>query len=637
MEFTFTPEELGLNGESQPVDDEWNTGGNFSDEEFTFTGEELGLPDTSHIQQPAMARSHGPQPQKQQQPKEPGFISNAIASFGKGTQSVIGLPVDIMTGAMNVALPEKYQIKEPVGGSQWLNRMTGDYKPQGISGRFSEALGEMIPIPGGASAVNALIKVGKATKGVNALAKMNAPGAKELAKEAALTLPSTVGAAVGTTTARELDLGPAGEIGGAIAGGTLGASRSLKKAIAPHTTHQEVLNQAKYNYQKAIRPPKGGTVSASQYKANMDKAAIGMEEIVHNNRAMNKSMPDSLVTFAEGVEEARKNVFKEYSALSKDATSKGLTVNIEPVIKDLEQMKSSKAVKAFGRQTVKHVDDLIDQVKAFQSGTPSEIEDAIRLLNQDVKGFYSGRNVGLNESSAGITDTVARYLRATLDDTIEKATGQEYQALKNRYGALRSIEKDVTGAAIRDATSSGLKLADFSDMFSISKGVYAVSKLDPAGAAAAAAMYSTKRWLKKAADPNKKVRKLFKNLDNKLPKREKWTGIPEREPWFEMRARTPDEVIPGTKALVPTGKSRQQVVDAQYTNARIDPKQKALPYDMSKTRSPGGTASKRKVTRSQTVHDKANFDWDAAMKDLIDKGYKPAEAQRMLLRQIKSK
>lgn len=586
--------------------------------------------------------------------KPRGMLTEAVGSFGAGINQALGAPVNLFAAGLNAL---GANIQNPVGGSNWLNQMTGGWKPEGMIGTYAQAAGEELPL----MLAGPMAKAAKTGAGI---LKATKP-----------MLPSAAGAAFGAGTAREFfpdspmtelgltALGGAAPAARTLAGGLLGPTAERLSRVQPDipfgdtisgvskslaaglTPADDFMKRAEFNYVKAVRPSISGKTTTKDYKDYLNKAGQALKSIVYHHRDVNKPMPDDLMTFSEAVQDTRRAVFDKYSKMSGTAETQGLVVDITPVLTDLENIRKSKALADWDKRALAHVDDLIDTIKTRRTYTPKEAEEAIAVINGQLEDYYKSRGSQYSKNAAGITDTVVRFMRAALDEAVEKAAGDGYQNLKNEYGALRTIEKDVINRAIVDARKANVSLLDFSDMFSASKGVYAAAKLDPAGAAAAGTIFGVKQGMKHLNDPNRMVKKMFKGLDKNLAPKEQWTGIPGAEERFTMKPYEGE--VTNERGLVTTGRSRQQTVDADYrpvtplgTTPRAglleSPSNKAavqLPWNPQNR--PGGIAN-RTVTAGPTVQEQAKFDWDSVLRDLVEKtGMSSIEARDHLLRMIK--
>ena len=482
--------------------------------------------------------------------------SEILGSFGKGTQSgmagLAGLPVDAATMGLN--LIPGVNIQNPVGGSQSLRQLqekaVGPWTPQGAMGKTAAAIGEQAPgiaaapfMPGGAGATNYFSQVARmAPSGIGAglgtvLARTAFPGSP-----GAEIAGNILGAVAGSP--RSITGGVLGTAAEALEGKAPGVSSKLGRAAQAITPAIDDIDSAiKRDYTKAVRPSVSGKQSFTDWKQAQDKAVGAVKQIVNTARANNQPIPKTMEEFSQSIENTRQNVFKQYNEFTKQTGSKGAMIDMQPLANDLRAMAKDKLTK-YGKGAVEHAEELANQLSTDRYFTPEEAERVIAIWNNQLSSFYKNRMGSLTETTAGITDSAARYLRAALDDTVEKFTGPGYQQLKNKYGELRSIEKDVINRTIVNERKAPAGLIDFTDMFSISKGLYSAAKLDPAGAAAAGALYATKRWMKGLNDPDRIVKRMFSNADKYVPQPQKFYGPAERELGFTMSGPLKNQPMP---------------------------------------------------------------------------------------------
>ena len=156
-------------------------------------------------------------------------------------------------------------------------------------------------------------------------------------------------------------------------------------------------------------------------------------------------------------------------------------------------------------------------LKARTSYTTTEAQEAITTLNDSLQSFY--RNPSYDTASKAYVDSlIANKMRSSLDDVIEKTTAKQYQVLKNRYGALKTIEKDVTKRAIVDARKNVKGLVDFSDIISSSAAIHGLLAANPATLASAATSKGMAAWIKRLNDPNKIVGNMFNKSERLIQK-----------------------------------------------------------------------------------------------------------------------
>jgi hypothetical protein len=186
----------------------------------------------------------------------------------------------------------------------------------------------------------------------------------------------------------------------------------------------------------------------------------------------------------------------------------GRTVDLDGVVSELKSFQTNRVNRMVGGSGVNRADALIESMSG-QKLSLSETQDMIALLNGRLKAFYTNPSPDL-ASSAAIDSLAANRLRASLDSAVEK---YGYQELKNRYGALRSIEKEVSNRALVDARKNTKGLIDFADIASAAEAARAIASMSAGPAAAAGAIKAMKEWYKHINNPNRIVKKMFADTE----------------------------------------------------------------------------------------------------------------------------
>lgn len=145
------------------------------------------------------------------------------------------------------------------------------------------------------------------------------------------------------------------------------------------------------------------------------------------------------------------------------------------------------------------------------SHTPEEIQDLVAKMNADLETYYRAPQPG-SAARAVIDAGIANNLRKSLDSQIESATGGQYRFLKNLYGSLKTIEKDVNHRMIVFARQNKKGLVDFSDIFSGAEMVRGVLTKDPATFATGAAAKGIAAWYKHINNPDQMVKRMFQGI-----------------------------------------------------------------------------------------------------------------------------
>ena len=210
---------------------------------------------------------------------------------------------------------------------------------------------------------------------------------------------------------------------------------------------------------------------------------------------------------SRAVENVRKITFKQYHDLAVKAGEKGAVFNTDTVTSKLlsvsEDLKFNPQVRAYAKR-------LIPQVEKLRGQPPEIIEARIKDLNNSLEGFYNGR---VAKAKAEVDASVANLLRSELDGMIEKSAGKTYQQLKNQYGNLKTLEKDLNHRLIVEARKSPKGLIDLTDIFSGGQIIRGLFSLDPAFIASGLAQKGIMSWIKKVNSPDYMIKNLFNKID----------------------------------------------------------------------------------------------------------------------------
>jgi hypothetical protein len=133
-----------------------------------------------------------------------------------------------------------------------------------------------------------------------------------------------------------------------------------------------------------------------------------------------------------------------------------------------------------------------------------------------VKGANAGKGSDVGEliiSSAKIAHKWENPINNKIKKMLHPDLEGKYQELKNKYGALKSIEKEVNQRAIVDARKNVKGLIDFSDIFSGSEVVRGVLTANPATVATGAAAKGVAAWYRYLSSPNRHIKNMFEGLE----------------------------------------------------------------------------------------------------------------------------
>ena len=474
-----------------------------------------------------------PAPQKKE-----SMLTRAPALFGaganRGMAGMAGMPVDVMTGGINAylqgagknslfsgILPEK--IENPVGGSDWIQNHLLPKQPappQGFKENMIYAAGEQAP--------SLMIPAGEAAQGGNA------------ARAAKVAVPSAAGSAVGTATARTLAPGnPYAEIAGAVLGGgvpaVVGAAASkipnLDKAIdnnlrriAP-TTSKKLQGQSFgeiQNYNTATRNAVKSIVQLNREKPFTLTTSEGTEF---------KGLPKNRMQFAEAIDQAKVDVYRQYNAKAKASGEQGFIFNGNELTTQLAKYGTDENNIRRSASASNYALEIADRYKG-KLIDPEEIEKDIALYNNKLKAHAKSNNPN-DVSTAAVDLETVKNLRRLLDEGIERMNpGADYQAFKNKYGEIRTLQDTIASAAIKqlnDTHPLGWMQQDAFWLTEMTMGSSALALAGHPGAAlgnavSAATVMGLKRAIKRLYDPDVRLEGMFRQVDKHLPSETKFAG-----------------------------------------------------------------------------------------------------------------
>lgn len=420
-----------------------------------------------------------PQPEVMAQEREtPGFFSRVgedIAEHGEKVGQMIGRQTagGVVEGIKNIPTMAALTAGQAAGA-------VGDIAGEGLVSTYKTVVPEATQqaISGG---ISALLNTKIGQQGVKALQsggevyskfKSAYPDAA-LALEGAANIATALPVTKGTTLAAKEGRNILGDVSASV-------SAPAKNKLA------QVITQG---YEKGVRPTVSGKGTFTKGSQAAQKAEEAVKEIISRKGSLSLTdefgdvvqgeTPKNLKQFAEAIEQTKRGIYNEYSSMASAAGEAGVVFDTKPILDNLN--KVSTDVK-YNPQIRKYAESLMDEVGELKGQTPDVIEARIADLNKSLQGFYEGR---VGKAKAEVDASVARLMREQLDNDITSAISPGYQDLKNKYGAIKSIEKEVNQRATVFARQNQKGIADLSDIFTGGEIVGGAASLlagNPAGA-----------------------------------------------------------------------------------------------------------------------------------------------------------
>jgi hypothetical protein len=295
---------------------------------------------------------------------------------------------------------------------------------------------------------------------------------------------------------------------------------------------QEIKKVVTENINKSIKTSTKGKQTLPLIQRYFDNAETGIKEIVSNKGSINLTnevgdvvtgaLPATRMQMAEAIHQTEKRLFQEYDSLMKSAGKKGVELDLEPIAKQLDEvLKNESLLKSKdGISTIAHAQELQEILRSGKKTmSPQAAQDWIanannRLMNKNLNF--------LETSKAGVDAGVASMMRKQLDNLIESTEGAGYQAIKNRYGAVKSLREGTNKAAF--ASMSERNMPNFFDITSGTALVHGLIAMNPATIAGASFMEGLNAFRRKMFNPDTYVKKMFKDVDT-LMTRNQFTPV----------------------------------------------------------------------------------------------------------------
>lgn len=307
---------------------------------------------------------------------------------------------------------------------------------------------------------------------------------------------------------------------------------------------------------KGIKPQFRGAMksSAASLPEYNQKASQAVKEILDNTDSLQYlddagevvsqgHSPTNLSEFAQAISQRKKQIYEQYSALTKQATGQGNKIDLSEIADKLLDYADDPVKQLSDPRKTDYAIRMAENLYKKRNLDPTQVENLVKELNQSLAPSYA------DKAAKGVSEvdlSIANALREKLDDAVFQATGQEYQPLKNAYGALKTVEKDVGHRALIAARQNAKGLPDMTDIFTGGDVVAGIVSGNPAFLLRGAAGWGIKNWYKSINSPDKNIMRMFSRGGKALSKQarsgaDNFPGLTAAE----VSALTPEERATG--------------------------------------------------------------------------------------------
>lgn len=314
---------------------------------------------------------------------------------------------------------------------------------------------------------------------------------------------------------------------------TQGASDVLKSdnkqttAVTTDPSEKGIID----NYTKAIKPTVVGKKSPQMLDNYNKNVVSGIQSIVENKDNLsfvNKDgevetgrTPQTVGELTQAIDQTQAGIFDKYNALAKQTGEQGIQISADPVVSELDKVISNEAIQVSHPEAIREAEAIKSRIMdtnkdgsygLSKSFDPEVVQNIIKGYNSSLEAFY--RNPSYDSASrAAVAAGTVRAFRQALGEAIQKATGEDYSALKKQYGALSSIEADVAKRALvlaRQSSATGSSgIADYAQIFAGGDMVHGLLSLNPALFAKGAAQAGLTKFFSYLKSPDRAIGKMF--------------------------------------------------------------------------------------------------------------------------------
>lgn len=326
----------------------------------------------------------------------------------------------------------------------------------------------------------------------------------------------------------------AGDIAPFVGGGLIGSGvakiADLAKSIKGNTSAgiDRFIDSA---YQRAAKPSVTQGRTSPQMRQHLDQMRGALDSIIDNKANLQFTdpagemrtgeLPRSLDEFGQAISQTKQRIFQQYDTIQQAAGRAGARVDLTPTVAELGGVTVDPVMKTLFPDVANYAANRGKALNAQGMFGLADAQRAIQHLNNSLSAFYADPK---NKNLAGevlVDSMIANKLREGLDNTINQAIGipawavGPYQQLKNQYGNLRAIEREVMNRAIiegRKELGGGI-LGRIGDVVSAREVVSGLMHMHPATVATGVGTKALTNWMAYRRSPNRAVEQIFRKAE----------------------------------------------------------------------------------------------------------------------------
>lgn len=283
---------------------------------------------------------------------------------------------------------------------------------------------------------------------------------------------------------------------------------------------------------KGIGGNKGGAKTAGGVQKYNERAKEAVKTVIDEFDRVDANgepvpLPKNRMEFSQAISNVKKKLFEKYDTMMREANEMGGIIELEPIAAELESVAADPVVRMMKGDVANFAAKKAAEIRGVGRFNLSQAQEAIKMANDSLEAFYKNPSVE-NATIAHVNARIAKRLREMQDEAITNLKGEGYQELKNTYGSLSSIERDVTRGAMRDSNlKPGNGLIDTFAGYEILSGILAGNIPKIIAATGAKSLNVLRKHL---LNPNRHIKNMFREADYLTGKINAKTPMVEQAP-----------------------------------------------------------------------------------------------------------
>ncbi len=209
--------------------------------------------------------------------------------------------------------------------------------------------------------------------------------------------------------------------------------------------YDEAVKPAVIAIHNTLNSPSAGSLKTrGQFTARDEKLFEGYQVL---NDFVGPNKPKDIDEALSAINQAKSEVYGMYSSQASDASTNGAMIDLARIAKrELEPLLSNEQIKTHRKGLMPAIENYIADFTRRGKVTLAEAQKDLETLNGDIGKFLKSGSPD-EQNLGAIKLAISKAIRNSADNSIEETLGKGgYQALRNKYGAVKAVEDELLRA-----------------------------------------------------------------------------------------------------------------------------------------------------------------------------------------------